>query len=138
VAPQRTAAGRGVRALSARRHRPPARRDLRVLGSALHPRAGPCHRRQRRGARRADRAPRPGLDARAHRAAGAGDPAHRAAGDASSRARRRSDADPARGRHRRGCGARQGVLRSRGAGLPQRGARSRAARAPGQRQRAWL
>ena len=51
----------------------------------LHARARARDRRQRGGARRADRAPREGLDARPDRAARAGDHARRAAGDAAPR-----------------------------------------------------
>ncbi|CAA9468503.1 MAG: Transcription termination protein NusB, partial [uncultured Solirubrobacteraceae bacterium] len=138
VAPQRSAAGRGVRALPARPHRPPARRALRHLGGPFHTGTGACHRRQRRGARRAHRAPRPGLDAGAHRPAGARDPARRPAGDDAPRARRRADADPARGGDRRGGRAGQGVLRSRGARLRQRPARRGARRPPDHGRQAWL
>ena len=104
--------------------------DLFERGAAdVHPRAGPRHGRQRRGARPADRAPRDGLEPEPHRAAGAGDPAHRAAGDAPSRPRRGRAPDPARGRDRRGGRDREGVLRRRRARLRQRRARRRAARA---------
>ena len=52
--------------------------------------------------RRADRAPREGLDGRPHRAAGARDHARRAARDAAPRRVAGRDADPAGGRDRRG------------------------------------
>ena len=87
VAPQRPAPRRRLRALPARPHRPPARRRASSATRAPFTRAL-AHATLGQPAEELDelhRPPRRGLDARAHRAAGARDPARRAAGDAPPR-----------------------------------------------------